>query len=384
MCFKCKFLFLIFSALLLSSCSAPKEPIKVGVVLPLSGPFQIYGEYGLNGARLAVEEINAAGGVLNGHPLELVVRDNNTSPAKSVQFSRELIQIEDVFALMGPVSSAARYAMSEVASTYKIPQLYGIDYEGGHYSRYLVCYSTIPEHYVNPVIPYLLEHSGNSFYIFGYDYIWPHKMSERIVQEVVEQKGVISGVEFTPFEVKDYSAVFERIKASGAVNLMLILPGADGFEFLNQMSNFSFGREMKTVAFAADETYLSEVKPEALNGVLTALHFFSSWQSNTFRQFVGTYQNRFGTKTPATYSSKSHYDLIYLLKKSIEKAGVLDREKAVDNLGDLSLYRGSEKITLREDHHFDLPMYLAEFGDESLTVIKRLGTISPIDQKGAD
>lgn len=379
-----KFLFITFCAFLLLSCSTRKEPIKIGVVLPLSGPFQIYGEYGLNGARLAVEQINEAGGVLNGHPFELIIRDNNTNPVKAVQHSRELIQIEDVFALMGPVSSAARYAMSEVATEYKVPQLYGIDYEGGHFSRYLVCYSTVPEHYVSPLIPYLLEHSGNSFYIFGYDYIWPHQMSERIKQEVAVNNGTVVGVEFTPFAVRDYSSVLERIKQSGAVNLMLILPGEDGFEFLQQMSEFSFDRAIRTVAFAADETYLNAVKPQALEGVLTALHFFSSWEAEAFSRFVSHYQHRYGANTPVTYSSKSHYDLVYLLKSAIEKANTLDRENVVDELGALSLYSGKEKISSRKDHHFDLPMYLAEFKKNALTVVQPLGIISPADQREAD
>lgn len=376
-----KVTFFCISTIFILSCSSPKSPIKVGVVLPLSGPFQIYGEYGLNGARLAVEEINSEGGVLGGHPIELVIRDNATSPAKSVQFSRELIQIEDVFALMGPVSSAARYAMSEVATEYKIPQLYGIDYEGGHYSRYLVCYSTIPEHYVNPLIPYLMQHVGNAFYIFGYDYIWPHQMSERIIQEVNREGGVITGVEFTPFGVQDFTPVLERIKQSGANSLMLVLPGADGFAFLNQMSKFSFDREIKTVAFAADETYLSAVQPQALNGVLTALHFVSSWESPSFKVFVNSYKDRYGETVPATYSSKSHYDLIYLLKSAIEKNGSLDREEVIDQLSGLSLYTGKEKVRLREDHHFDLPMYLAEFENNSLSVIQPLGAIYPADQR---
>ncbi len=366
---------------LLLSCSSDKPPIRVGVVLPLSGAFQIYGEQGLKGAQLAVEKINAEGGVLGGYPLELVVRDNETIPAEAVRYSRELIQIENVFALLGPVSSSARYAMSEVAAQHKVPQLYGIDYEGEHYNRYLICYSTIPEHYVSPIIPYLNDNYGGSFYIFGYDYIWPHKMSDRILSEVEKVGGVVSGIEFTPFAVKDYTPVFQRIEASGARNLLLILPGNDGFNFLTQMSKFSFGRPLTTFAFAADESYLKAVPSEALDGVYTALHFISSWQSPAFQRFVAQYQERFGEQVSVTYSSKSHYDLIYLLKSAIEKAGSLDREQAASALQGLKLYSGQETVALREDHHFDLPMFLGQFNQKSLNVIKPLGTIRPSDQR---
>lgn len=373
----------LLTCLLIASCSAQKEPIKIGVVLPLTGPFQIYGQQGLNGALLAVEDINQRGGVL-GHPIELVVRDNQTDPALSVRLSRELIQIEDVFALLGPVSSAARYAMFDVANQFKIPMFYGIDYEGRHYNRYLVCYSTVPEHYVDPVIPYLIERSGDRFYIFGYDYIWPHRMSERIVAEVNRAGGKISGREFTAFNIKDYSAVFERINQAETDNLMLILPGADGFRFLEQMAEFKFSKPLKTVAFAADETYLNTVKPSALEGVISPLHFVSERQNPVFSRFVERYREHYGESASVTYSSKSHYDLILFLKGAMEKAGEVDRERMLDALEGLTLYSGESKVTLRGDNHFNLPMFLAEYQSNKLNVTKALGTIYPDDQRKVD
>lgn len=378
-----RFLLLLFLIPFIFSCSVQKEPIKIGVVLPQTGPFKIYGQLGTKGAMLAVEEINRDGGVLGGHPLELLVRDNKTNPAESVRLTRQLIQVDGVFVLMGPVSSAARYAMQDVAAKYKVPQLYGIDYEGQHFSRYLICYSTIPEHYITPVVPYLIAQNKKSFYLFGYDYIWPHKMTEHIQNEVQLHGGTISGVEFTPFGVQDYSETFARIKASGATNLMLILPGQDGFNFLNQMSNYDFDRQITIMAFAADENYLSAVEPHALEGVLTALHFFSSKHSDKLGSFTQRYQSRFGQELKPTYSSKSHYDLVYLLKGAIEKAGKLDREAVLDALQHSSLYQGNSKVYLREDHHFNLPMYLARFQNGGLEVIHDLGRISPHDQRQA-
>ncbi|WP_207802576.1 substrate-binding protein [Motiliproteus coralliicola] len=377
-----RWLALMLPVVLLAGCSPSQssDPIRLGVVLPLTGAFQTYGQQGLNGATLAVEQINAAGGVL-GRPLQLVVRDNRTLPAEAVRLTRELIQIDDVFALIGPVSSAARRAMQEVAAQYQVPQFYGIDYEGGQFSRYLICYSTIPAHYVDPLIPYLKSQSDNSFYIFGYDYVWPHQMSQRISTEVERYQGRVAGVEFTPFGVTDFSAVLARIKASGAQNLMLILPGEDGFNFIRQMHRFDFGRTLNTVAFAADETYLEALKPDQSQGLLSALHFISDKDSPLVRDYVNDYQRRFGDQTLPTYSSRAHYSQIYLLKRALEQAGQVDREAMLDALPGLQLYQGEEGIRLRADHHFDLPMYLGRFDQGQLRVIEELGTISPADQR---
>lgn len=368
---------LVFS---LVSCSKPQPPIKIGAVLPLSGTFSIYGQRAIKGAQLAVEQINAHGGVL-GRSIELVIKDNETDPAKTVKYSRELVLNEDVFALLGPVSSSSLYAMSDIATEFRIPMFYGISYEGRHYSPYLICYSTIPEHYITPVVPYLIDNVGRSFYLFGYDYIWPHRMSQRIVEEVENQAGEIRGIEFTPFGVKDYTPVLENIKRSGASVLMLMLPGSDGFEFLEQMHAFSFERDIQIVAFSADETYLSHVEPQALQGVMTALHFFNTLESSVAREFVDNYQTLHGNEAVATYSSKAHYDLIYLIKAAIEKSGRVDRALLMAHLPNTTLYSGNDAVHLRDDHHFDLPMYLAQFQGDSLNVIKQLGIIAPEDQR---
>lgn len=363
-----------------TSCIPEQSNIKIGAVLPLTGTFSNYGQQALKGAQLAVDEINASGGVL-GRQLELIIRDNQTNPAKSVKFSRELIQQYQAFSLFGPVSSASRYAMSEVAEAFQTPLFYGMDYEGMHTSRYLICYSTIPEHYIEPIVPYLIDNIGEKFYIFGYDYIWPHRMSERIIQSVNQHNGQVLGTDFTAFGVSDYTPILEKIKQSGANSLMLILPGGDGFTFLTQMQQFNFGREIQIVAFAADETYLGNVDDKALNNVLTALHFFSSLDNQVARNFVANYRLRYGENAVVTYSSKSHYDLIYLFAKALTEAGELDKEKMLNALPGTSLYQRDAKLTIRRDHHIDLPMYLAQFSDHQLKVIKSLGTISPPDQR---
>ena len=83
----------------------------------------------------------------------------------------------------------------------------------------------------------------------------------------------------------------------------------------------------------------------------------------------------------ATYSTKSHYDLIYLLAKAINRAGNTDREIIIDQMEGLTLAAGNDQIRLREDHHFDLPMYLARYERGGLWVKKAFGVISPNDQR---
>jgi ABC-type branched-subunit amino acid transport system substrate-binding protein len=375
------YLALSFSLILTGCLHQDETPVKIGVVLPFTGEFKIYGDAGLRGAQMAVDEINAAGGVLNGRRLKLITTDNKTDPSESIRLARRLIQSEQVTALLGPVSSAARNAILEEARKFQVPLLYGIDYEGGEYDRYLICYSTIPDHYVNPVVPYLLGHYGKRIYIFGYDYIWPHKMSEAIERAIDSAGGEVVGKEFTAFGVKDFSPVIERIRSAKADLLMLIQPGTDGFRFIQQFSAAGQKQQTRILAFAADESYLNALSPNDLEGIFSGLHFFSSLNTSEARRFITRFRDTFPDAGDPTYAAEAHYRLIKLFAAAIEKAGSTERERIIDAMEGQTMLAGGGEIRLRSDHHFDLPMFLGEFTDGKLLVRKALGTVKPADQR---
>lgn len=375
----------ILGAFIIARMLAPKTPVKIGVVLPLTGDYEAYGTMGLNGAKMAVKEINENGGVLNGCPIELVVEDNQTDPNLSIMKTRKLIQEDDVIAILGPVSSTAREAMNKECNEFKIPLLYGISYEGEAYNRYLFCYSPIPDHMIKPLVPYMSNNYGKSFYILGYDYIWPHKMSEAIKSEVTKLGGQIAGVEFTPFGVKDFSDIITNIKASGANNLMLIMPGPDGYNFITQFNKSGLKDKVKIAAIAADEAYLEALPPEELDGIIASMHFLSSMEKPETKAFVKRQKELYGEDTIVTYSTESHYGLVMMLKEAINKAGSLDREKIIDAMKNLELTIGNGKVHMRDDHHMDLNMVISEFRDGQLLMIEDVGTIVPEKQnKGAN
>lgn len=367
--------------LLVTGCdSQPAPPIKIGVVLPLTGDYSIYGRAARQGALLAVKEINAAGGVLNGRSLELVVRDNKTDPELSVSQARALTKTPGVIALMGPVSSSAREAILPVSEAAQTPLLYAMEYEGGRYSPWLICYSPVPAHTVAPAVPFMKEAFGKRFYIFGYDYLWPHKTASAIEQAVAAAGGEVVGKEFTPFGRPDFSDVIQRIRATETDNLMLILPGSDGFAFIRQAYTMGASKHFKTLAFAADENYLFALRSNELEGIYTVAHFFSDISVPRARAFSGAYARHYPDDF-ATYTAKAHYDLTQLLAKAITKTGSEDRAAIVRAMGNITLGSGTSAIQMRADHHFDLPMYIAKFERGGLWIKKSLGVIRPPDQR---
>ncbi|MDC0336305.1 substrate-binding protein [Pseudodesulfovibrio sp.] len=358
-----------------------KAPVKLGVVLPLTGEYKSYGEAALRGLLMAVHDVNNSGGVLNGKRLELVVKDNKTQPGASVRLTRELIQKENVLAIFGPVSSASRNAMTEVLEQFRTPQFYGIDYEGGVPNKWLFCYSPIPDHYIKPLVPYMFENYGKSFYVFGYDYIWPHNIAKVVEREVEALGGRVVGLEFTPFGIQDFSQVLQRIKESEAENLILILPGNDGIKFIRQFNAAGMKRAQQMAALASDEMYIKRLSAKELEGIISPLHFVSSLTTPEATRFVKKARSLFGEQTVVTYASEAHYGLVLMLTEAIEKVGALDKEKIVEAMTNVEVIVGNGLVQMRSDHNVNMNMLLAQFKGGKLDVIKDFGLISPSDQR---
>ncbi len=140
---------------------AAGDPIKVGILQPFSGGLEVLGQQGFQGAEMALLEANEAGGVLGGRMFEIVKADDRTDPKTAVERTSELIRRDKVTAIIGPVTSANRDAMLPTIERYKTPLLYATDYEGGVCSPYVACYSALPAHWVNPLVPYAVENLGN-------------------------------------------------------------------------------------------------------------------------------------------------------------------------------------------------------------------------------
>ena len=255
-----------------------KGPIKIGVVLPLSGGLELFGQQGIQGMELAVKEINESGGVL-GRKMELVIEDNKTDPKTSVEKATKLIKRDKVIAVAGPITSGARDAMTPTMTKLKTPLLYATDYESGVCNRYLFCYSALPEQMVNPFVPWLAENYGKSFYLFGADYVWPHKMNVAIKRAIKGVGGTVLAEEYTPFGVKEFSAVIRKMADKEPKILMFTLPGADGQTFVKQFHEFGMKKKIKIAFMGFNDNYMPGFTGEQANEIATCNHFIQSLNS---------------------------------------------------------------------------------------------------------
>jgi urea transport system substrate-binding protein len=354
--------------------------VKVGADLPFSGGLELFGAQGRIGLKLAAAEINAAGGIL-GKQVELIFEDNRTDPKTATEKARKLIESDEVIAVCGPITSAARDAMAGVMERGKTPLLYATNYEGGGCNRYLFFFNTVPNQDTAPLIPYLNEHIGKSYYMFGADYVWPRNMFKAAKQLIAQTGGKDLGEQYTPFGVKDFSSIIRKIADSGAKVLIFALPGADGITFIKQAEDFGLMKKVTVAFLGFSETYLGAFGPGKGENMYAGVPFVASSDEPGVKDFVARVKKANGPDTVVSFYVMTHYNSLMALKHGLEKSGKLTREGAIDGMAGLTfdIPTGKAMVT-KQDHHTAMNMYIAKTGGGTLKIVKKLGMIAPAKQ----
>ncbi|MBC2884680.1 substrate-binding protein [Ochrobactrum sp. CM-21-5] len=357
---------------------ASGDPFKVGLLLPFSGGLELFGQQGLQGTKMAIDEINAAGGVL-GRQIELVQADDKTDPRTAVERATQLIRRDKVNAIIGPVTSANRDAIKSTVEKAKTPLLYATDYEGGVCSDWIACYSAVPAHFVDTVVPYLSSTQSGKFFLFGADYTWPRKMNDAIKAKVAELGGAIAGEEYTPFGVKDFAPTLRKIADSGADTVILTLPGADGVTFVKQMHAAGLRDKIRLSFLGFNENYLSGFTSAESEGIIAPLPFMQTLDRPEAKDFVARQKAMFGENATVSYYAESHYGLTRFYLEAVKKADSDDKSAIMQALTGQTMMFGNGDVTLRaSDKHVDLNMLIAEVKNSQLEQVKYIGkTVAP-------
>lgn len=357
------------------------ETIPVGILQPFSGGLEALGEQGADGTVLALEEANAAGGVLDGRMFEIIRADTKTDPKTAVEKANELSQRDKVNAIFGPVTSANRDAMQPSIERHKTPLMYATDYEGGVCSRYITCYSALPDHWVAPLIPYVIKNHGSKLYLFGSDYVWPQKMNAAIRSTAEANGGSIVAEEYSPWAVKDYTATLRKIDNSGADVVVLTVVGADAVTFVKQFTAAGMKDRIRIVFFGFSENYLAGLTNQESDGIVTAANFIATLDKPEAKAFVKKVHDKFGMDAIVSNTVDAHYMLTRFYIEGIKKAGTDDKEAVLDAMVDQTLMSGNGEVHLRaSDRHTDLNVLIAEAKGGVMEVKEDIGRIVASNQ----
>ncbi|MEP0073290.1 MAG: substrate-binding domain-containing protein [Marinomonas sp.] len=369
------FLKTMTSALLMSAMTSTVfADIKVGVLVPDSGPAGLFGPSTRNSAILAAEEINAAGGI-NGEPIELIFADVGVPPAEAVQAALKLWKAQRVEAFVGMHDSAVREALVGLFKG-QVPYVYTPVYEGNACNDGLYVTGETPSQQLAPVIPFLMEkESVKKWYLIGNDYNWPRDTNALAKDYIAEAGGEIVGEEYLPFTVAEFDSSLQKIKSSGAEGVLITLVGGASVGFNVAFSGFGLDKQAIRLGTLIEENTLVGIGTENANRLYSSSGYFTSIETDDAKRFAASYREKFGANAPSLNTlGQSAYDGLKLLTALGNSAGSL-KVSDIEKIAEGSAFESPRGTGVLVGHHVAKTIYLANGTGGSFKVIESFDNV---------
>jgi urea transport system substrate-binding protein len=373
-------LFSILVGTMLATSAFAEDTIKIGVPVGLSGANSVIAPAIVQSSELAVEEINAAGGIL-GRKLELHVADDGSGAAGAQKAFDSLVFQKEVNAIIATETSAARNAGLPIVAKGDIPYIYASFYEGRSCSPNLYVNGWVPEQQVPPVVDYFLKtQNAKKFFLVGSDYAFGRGMLEFARAYITKAGGEVVGEEYLPMEGTDWTAIITKLKGSGADALITSTAGGTPNVTLTKQLRAA-GVTLPYGNLAVDEGTAKSMGADAA-GIFIAASYVTSIDSPANKSFLAAIEKKFGTelRTPNDLSVPQ-YEAVYLYKAAVEKAGTTDTAAVLEALPQVSYTGPRGVITMNKQHHAPLTMYLGQVeADGSVKVVQTFEGVDPGEQ----
>lgn len=361
-------------ALATATC-AHAQAIKLADVAELSGGGATVGTNWKNGIDLAIEEINAKGGVL-GRKLVLEVADDASGAAGAQKAFDSLIYQKKVDVLISMETSAARNAGLPAVTKGKVPYIYTSFYEGHSCNKNMFVDAWVPEQQVPPVVDAFKAQGAKTYFLIGSDYAFGRGMLGFAKSYVEKTGGKVLGEEYLPMDGSDWTAIISKLKEAKADALITSTAGgAPNVTLTKQLRGA--GVTLPFANLALDEGTAKSMGADA-EGVYLSASYVTGIDSAENKAFLAAMQKKFGAelRTPNDLSVPE-YEAIYLYKAAVEKAGGTETAKVLEALPTVSFTGPRGTITMSKQHHAPLTMYLGQIQKDG--TVKVAGTFKDVD-----
>lgn len=356
------------------------ETVKVGLLHSLTGSMAISEKSVRDAEVLAIEEINAAGGVL-GKKIEYVEEDGASEPSTFATKAEKLIDSEKVATIFGCWTSSSRKAVKPIVEDYDALLWYPVQYEGMESSKNIVYTGAAPNQQIVPAIEYLIEQGYTKYFLLGSDYVFP-RTANMIINAQIENAGLeVVGEEYADMDQTDFAAIIAKIESAKPDVIINTLNGTGNVSFFKQMSEKNYtSADYMTMSFSIAEEEVSTIGSDILQGHLVSWNYYQTTETEKNTAFVEAYKKKFGEDRVTSDPAEAAYDAVYLWKAACEKADsfeVDDVIKAIEE-GGISFDAPEGTVAINgENHHLAKPVRIGEVGTDGL--IHEVSATDPVD-----
>ena len=335
--------------------------VKIGDLGSKVGVFEGYGKYQTMGMTLAVEELNAKGGVL-GHKIEIVSEDDETKPAPAVRKAEKLILQDDVKLLVGAVSSGATMAVMDVTKKHKTIHWNSVScaefMRTTKFHKYYFSNQPDSRMQANGLAKYILDKMGKRVYIFYTDYAMGQSDGRQFKTAFEKLGGEIVGVAGAPLDTKDFGPWFGDINKTNPEVLFVAFAGTDSIRLMTQLHSFGMTKKYKMAGI--DCFLLQQDLPsiaEPMEGFVQLNHFSPHNPDPAMQAFNQKFKKRWNVDANIAAGS---YDAVLFWAAAVEKAKSFDPDKvsaAHEGMCLEGTHIGRQCIR-KEDHQVVMEMHL--------------------------
>lgn len=360
---------------------AQNGPIKLGSVLDNSGNLDIYGKPMVMATALAVEQINAAGGLL-GRKIDLKQYDTQSDIALYTKFAQQLVREDKADVVHGGITSASREAIRQTFKRGNTLYFYNVLYEGGVCDRNVVVTGTTPAQAVEPIVDHAMKQWGDKVYVLAADYNYGQITAKWIAHYVQQRKGAVLKTDFFPLDVADFGSTIAKIQQEKPAFVVSALVGGAHMAFYRQWAASGMNKRipLASTTFGVGNEHLALSAAEG-DGILIAGNYSQELDSAANKGFLATWQKRFGDTKIVHEIAVSQYQGILLWAECVRKAGSLERTallKAIESGVKIEGPAGTVAIEPKT-HHASLDIHLMEVRNQKLAIKQTVKQRPPSD-----
>lgn len=355
--------------------------IKVGSILDTSGLFDIYGKPMDKAVQMAIDEINAAGGLL-GRQLKKVAYDTQSDMALYTKFGQQLARDDKVDVVHGGILSASREAIRPTLRKEGVLYFYNVQYEGGVCDRNIVCTGITPAQQAEVMLPFAMKKWGKKAYVLAADYNYGQITSKWVRKIVAANGGSVAQVDFFPLDVADFNSTIKKIQDAKPDFVVSVLVGGAHMSFYRQWAAAGMNTRIPmcstTLGAGNEQAVLTKAEGD---GILCAYNFSRELANPATKAFLDRWTKKYGNTNDVHELAAASYQGMQLWAEAVRKAKSVKRDEVVKAIeSGLSITGPGGKITIdAQTHHAVLDVHIMEVKDQKMNVLQSIAQKPPVD-----
>ena len=357
------------------------DSVKVGLLHSMSGSMAISEKAVLDAEKLAISEINEAGGVL-GKQITYQEEDGASDPSTFATKAEKLVDQDGITTVFGCWTSSSRKAVKSIFEDYNALLFYPVQYEGMESSSNIVYTGAAPNQQIVPAIEYCISQGYQKYFLLGSDYVFP-RTANMIITAQLEAAGCeVVGEEYADMDQTDFAAIISKIEEEKPDIIINTLNGTGNVSFFKQMSEKNYTSDTyMTMSFSIAEEEVSTIGADILKGHMVSWNYYQTTETERNDAFVKAYKETYGEDRVTSDPAEAAYDAVYLWAAACEKAGSVEVEDVIKTIEAGGISFDAPEGTVEIDgsnHHLSKPVRIGQVKEDGL-IYEIYATDAPVD-----